>query len=193
MVACSEHRMLAVVPEIRLDAPPLRLKIPVTSDWDTATENSQGDWMAFQQFKRLLQSRNMPTMNAFVTKLKFASGEAYPKLLFKGGRYLNATEADLIIEKANSDETAAIISGEFSPEGADGRPVASLQDDSAPTVELPKKKDFMELDEAPKEKPASRGRPKKEAEVKEVKAEKVIAEPIEAEISDELAAILGGL
>jgi hypothetical protein len=34
IAACSQHRMLAVVPANKLDFAPLRLKIAITSDWD---------------------------------------------------------------------------------------------------------------------------------------------------------------
>lgn len=93
-VACSQHRILAVVPVKRLDIAPLRLKLAVTSDYDGQSKDLQAQGkFAFSNYLDFIKARGVLHTASLVTKLAFDPAQAYPKLLFSATRYL--TEAEL--------------------------------------------------------------------------------------------------
>jgi hypothetical protein len=95
VTACSQHRMLALVPDPALglkDIPPLRLKIAMTSDWDKQSpDQEQQGWFAFSNYVDWLVARNVKHTAALVTKMKFDPEAAYPKIFFSAERYLERT------------------------------------------------------------------------------------------------------
>lgn len=79
-VACTSFKNLVVIPAEDMNFPAMRLRLPQTSIWDKETEGEQ--WMAFDQYRDFLRGRGMPNMNVLVSRVKFDSSKAYPKLLF---------------------------------------------------------------------------------------------------------------
>lgn len=125
-VACSQHRMLAVIPatptKIRFDKfPPLRLKLAMTSDWDGQSPdlNKQG-WFAFKNYLDLMQARNYDHTAALVTKMKFDPGVPYPKVLFAGDRWLTPAEKAVITPIWKGEEVKRLLAGRWTPAGVDG-------------------------------------------------------------------------
>jgi hypothetical protein len=88
IAACSQHRMLAVIPAAKLDFEPLRLKIAMTSDWDKQSARRRGErapkgWFAFQNYLDYIRSSNVPHTAYIVTKMKFDAAATFPKILFR--------------------------------------------------------------------------------------------------------------
>lgn len=110
--ACSQHRILAVVPANKLDFTALRFKIAITSDYDDKSpELAAQNWYAFKQLLDLMQSKGVQHTAALVVKMKFDSNAAYPKVLFSPDRWLNADEIATIRDRIKSDEVQNLIAG----------------------------------------------------------------------------------
>lgn len=126
VTACSQHRMLAVVPANKLDFTPLRLKIAMTSDFDKQSPDAEAQgWYAFSNYMDFLKSRGVQHTAALVTKIKFDTATAYPKLFFSPDRWLEAAELATVAPIAKSDEVKSLLAGTWTPAGADGVPVAA--------------------------------------------------------------------
>lgn len=125
-VACSQHRMLAVVPANNLDFTPLRLKIAITSDYDKAVgaQNNTTGWYSFSGYTDFLRSRGISHTGAVVTKMKFDPGVAYPKLLFAPKAWLT-DPADLakIAKLAEDPEVLKLLNNTYTLAGVNGVPV----------------------------------------------------------------------
>lgn len=135
IAACSQHRMLAVIPAHKLDFTPLRCKIAITSDYDKQSpELEQKGWYAFQQYVDLLRSRGVTHTAALVTKLKFDPRTAYPKLIFSPERWLTQEEIDQIIPVTKSEAVAQLLAGTYTPAGVDG---VKIDDDDDVLFESP--------------------------------------------------------
>ena len=147
-VACSQHRMLAVVPGGGIDKiQPLRLKIAITSDWaKDDKENQAQDWYAFQQYLDYLRSRNIKNTAAVITKIKFDNTE-YPKLLFQAGAWASPEQLTHIAELATDEDTLKLLHGTWTSAGPDGKKIDPKgkplpeddEDAEGPTVAPPKK------------------------------------------------------
>jgi hypothetical protein len=126
VTACSQHRMLALVPDPALglkDIPPLRLKIAMTSDWDKQSpDQEQQGWFAFSNFVDWLVARNVKHTAALVTKMKFDPEAAYPKVFFSAERYLDANELSVVGPLSKTDEVKKLLGGTWTPAGVDGVP-----------------------------------------------------------------------
>lgn len=121
VTACSQHRMLAVVPAAKPDFTPLRLKLAITSDWDKeSTDLIAQNWFAFQQYQDFLRARGVPHTAAIVTKMKFDPNTNYPKVIFSPFRPLTQAEANLIAPIAKSDAVKDLLGRKWTPAGADG-------------------------------------------------------------------------
>jgi hypothetical protein len=121
VTACSQHRMLAVVPENKLDFKPLRLKIAITSDWDKESPGAAAEgWFAFQNYMDYLKSRGVQHSAAVVTKMKFDTNASYPKIFFAAERWLNPDELAIVAPLTKSDEVQKLLGGTFTPAGVDG-------------------------------------------------------------------------
>lgn len=120
--ACTQHRMLAVVPPTKIDViPALRLKIAITSDWDkNNNENEAKDWYAFRQYIDYLRSRGIKNTAAVITKIKFDATE-YPKLLFQAGGWVSPEVLVQAVELAKAEDTQKLLGGSWTPAGADGK------------------------------------------------------------------------
>lgn len=167
VVACGEHRMLAVVPAANLDHPPMRLKIAVTSDWDGNSPDlvAQG-WRAFKNYTDFLRSNNVPHTAALVTKMKFDPGQAYPKILFSADRWTSEEEQAKLAVLIKSQEVADLIAGRWSPAGADGvEKTAEQGDGTAPATQQPQAR--RGRGRPPKNPPQTATTPQAEPEVKQ--------------------------
>lgn len=129
--ACSQHRMLAVVPANRMDMEPLRLKLAVTSDYDKENELEAQGWFAFQQYRDFLKARGINHTAMLVTKMRFDPNTAYPKVLFSPDRWVEADEKPIINPKAKSDEVKKLLSGTWTPAGVDGKKLVGDTEDGA--------------------------------------------------------------
>lgn len=119
--ACSQHRMLAVVPAQKMGMTPLRMKIAVTSDYDKESpEMDASGWFAFSQLIDKMRSMNVGHTASFVCKIKFDPNAAFPKLKFSPDRWLTPEELAIVGPAAASDETKARLAGTYTPNGVDG-------------------------------------------------------------------------
>ena len=119
--ACSQHRMLVVVPANKLDFEPLRLKLAMTSDYDgqSPEQEAQG-WYAFSNFMDFIRSRGVKHSAQIVMKMKFDPGVAYPKVLFSPDRPLNNDEVRAIMPVVASDKVKQLLDGTWSADGVNG-------------------------------------------------------------------------
>lgn len=126
VTACSQHRMLAIVPDPQLglkDIPPLRLKIAMTSDWDKQSPDQEASgWLAWSNYVDWLTVRGCKHTAAIVTKMKFDPDAAYPKIFFASERPLTPEELAVIGPLTKSDEVKKLLGGTWTPAGIDGVP-----------------------------------------------------------------------
>lgn len=208
-VACSQNRMLAIVPAANLDFTPLRLKLAITSDYDAKSpEHAAQGWFAFSQFTDLLRSRGVKHTAALVVKMKFDGDAEYPKVLFSPDRWLTPEELSKIEPLVSDESVLSLLKSSYTP--AAGEPVAAHEDDeevalfTAPAPKAapaaPKAKpaapkavaapivvDEDDEDEAPAPKAKSAPAPKGKA------APAVPAAPAPAAVSTDVPADLAGL
>lgn len=151
--ACSQHRMLAVVPANKLDMEPLRLKLAVTSDYDKENELEAQGWFAFSAYKDFLKARQINHTAMLVTKMRFDPNVAYPKVLFSPDRWVEADEKAVVNPKVKSDEVKKLLSGSWTPAGTNGKPVAA-DDDEDEDAPPPKKLSEQAKAKAPAKKAA---------------------------------------
>lgn len=119
--ACSQHRMLVVVPANKLDFEPLRLKIAMTSDWDKQSPDAEATgWYAFQNYLDFLKSRGAERTDAIVTRMKFDPNVAYPKIFFKAERFLEANELAQVAPLAAQESVQGLLGASWTPAGPDG-------------------------------------------------------------------------
>lgn len=131
--ACSQHRMLAVVPANKLDFEPLRLKLAMTSDYDgqSPEQEAQG-WYAFSNFMDFLRSRGIKHSAQIVMKMKFDQNTAYPKVLFSPDRPLNNEELHQIMPLVKGEKVKALLDGTWSADGVNGTKAGD--DDESPVL-----------------------------------------------------------
>jgi hypothetical protein len=121
IAACSQHRMLAVVPANKLDFTPLRLKIAMTSDWDKQSPDAEAQgWYAFSNYTDYLKAKNVQHTAAVVTKMKFDTSAAFPKIFFAAERWLDASELATVAPITKSEEVQKLLGGTYTPAGPDG-------------------------------------------------------------------------
>lgn len=130
ITACSQHRMLALVPANKLDFTPLRLKIAITSDFDKqsvgAAANTAAGWFAFSNYLDYLKSVGVTHTAAVVTKMKFDPNAAYPKILFAADRWLQPDELAIVGPMTKNEDVQKLLGGTWTPAGPDG----TLKDDT---------------------------------------------------------------
>jgi hypothetical protein len=121
IAACSQHRMLAVVPANKLDFQPLRLKIAITSDFDKQSPDAEAQgWFAFSNYMDYLKSKQVQHSAGVVTKMKFDTNAAYPKIFFAAERWLDAAELAQVAPLTKSEEVQKLLGGTYTPAGPDG-------------------------------------------------------------------------
>ena len=120
-VACSEHRMIVVVPAQRLNFEPLRLKLAITSDFDgRSPEHEAQGWYAFKNYTEMLCSKGVQHTAQMVTKMKFDPNKAFPKVLFAADRWLTPEQTAEIVPIVKSEKVVQLVSGIWTPNGIDG-------------------------------------------------------------------------
>lgn len=136
IAACSQHRMVVVVPANNLGFTPLRMKLAITSDWDKNEEYAAQGWFAFNNYTDMLRSKGVQHTAALVTKMRFDPAVAYPKVMFSPDRWLEGEEISTIKPVVKSDNTKALLAGSWSPNGVDGSRMdqAKFLSDEAPKV-----------------------------------------------------------
>ena len=150
VTACSQHRMLAVVPANQLDFEPLRLKIAITSDFDKQSpELEQQGWRAFSNYTDFLKSMGVPHTAAVETRIKFDPGANYPKLIFSPVGLLSEAQIAQILPVVKSQKVQDLLSGRWTPTGPDGvdKNAAPATPAAAPQT-LPQAADVPDEEEA---------------------------------------------
>ena len=159
VTACSQHRMVAVIPSNDLSFTPLRLKLAITSIYDgQSPELEAAGWFAFDNYTEYLRTKGIKHTGALVTKLKFDPKTDYPKVIFSPEKWLEPADLAIVAKLSKSPEVLKLLSGTWSPEGADGHKVLEAPA-AAPVVAQKKPKAPVEDDEdapvlPPKKKPA---------------------------------------
>lgn len=121
VAACSVHQFIAVTPAFDLGHEPLRVKLPITSIWDGQNKvNDAAGWFAFKNYTDFLRANGVDHTALLVTKIKFDSSVAYPKLLFARDKFLTDEELDVVIPVVQSDKVKQLISTSWTPNGVDG-------------------------------------------------------------------------
>lgn len=128
VTACSEHRMIVLVPSGKLDYEPLRMKIAITSDWDGRSPDHQAQgWFGFKNYTDFLYSLGAEHTARIVTKMKFDPNVAWPKVLFAKDRWLTDEQISQIKPVVKSEKVKQLISGTWTPNGIDGEPIEEAE------------------------------------------------------------------
>lgn len=121
-VACSQHRLIAVVPALPGDVeyPVLRMKLAITSDYDAnSTALAAERWFAWQQYQDFLRNHKVTHTAKVVTKMRFDPNVAYPKILFSPDRLVTQEEwTGRIKEQVIAESTKDLVSGKIPGEVA---------------------------------------------------------------------------
>jgi hypothetical protein len=126
--ACSQHLMVAILPDPALGLPaqmqvPMRLKLAITSVWDKQSpDQEQQGWLAFDNYVQWLVARGVKHTAALVTKMKFDPEAAFPKIFFSAERYLEANEIAVVGPLTHDEEVKKLLGGTWTPAGVDGIP-----------------------------------------------------------------------
>jgi hypothetical protein len=159
-VACSEHRQLAVVPAKKMDMEPLRLRIAITSDWDTRSPQEEAEgWYSFSKYTDFLTNVNVLHTAAVVTLVKMDPNSKYAKLFFKAQSYIGDQETlDFLAALSKSDKVTSLLDGSYGPNSDSGKAEESID---PPAQAKPETKP-----EPPKEDPAKAAAAKAAANAK---------------------------
>src|SRR6202007_1090454 len=93
--------------------------------WDGKRDMSDG-WYGFNNYFDMLASNQVPHTAMLVTKMKFDTEAAFPKILFARDKWLTNEEIEKIIPIVHSDKVKDLISKNWTPNGVDGERVAAL-------------------------------------------------------------------
>ena len=133
VTACSEHRMLAVVPASKLDFTPLRLKLAITSDYDGRSPDHEAQgWFAFQGFLDIMRARRVAHTAQLVVKMKFDPNTAWPKVMFSPDRFLTEAEVKTLLPVIKTPEVTSLLDGSWTPAGIDGVKTGLVPVEDAP-------------------------------------------------------------
>lgn len=195
VAACSQHRVLALVPAAQPGSTPLRLKLSITSLYDKQSpELEASGWYAFEQYVDMLRSRGVHHTASIVTKLKFDSNAAYPKVIFSPDRWLEQTELAVVAPIAKSDGVKELLDGTFTPAGGAGDGVKNdpFEQGDPPAAAPAPKPAAAKPSPAPKPKPEIKQAPKPEPVVEPVAEQAAAAEvpAVATDVPDDVAALL---
>ena len=119
--ACSQHRMVAVVPAGNLEHPPMRLRLAVTSDFDSMSPDlEKTGWFAFRNYTDYLRSRQITHTSKVVTKIKFDPNKDFAKIIFTAERFIDPAQVAQVAALVRSPEVKALITEQWTPNGEDG-------------------------------------------------------------------------
>ena len=163
IAACSQHRMLVVVPAGKVDGEPLRMKIAITSDWDKNEDLAKEGWFGFQNYTDFLRTKGVQHTAALVTKMKFDPSVPYPKVIFSPDRWLEDDELTRVAPTVKSDKVKQLLAGTWTPAGVDGTKMDADEDEAPAPAPKPVAKPapkpvaaVEDEDEAPAPKPAAK-------------------------------------
>ncbi len=132
-VACSQHRMLAVIPQTKaLDFRPLRLKIAMTSDWDDNPAQEAEGWFSWSKLVDMMRKKGVTHTASFIIKMKMDPNVAWPKVVFSTDRWLTSDEIAIVAPVTESDEVKGLLAGRYTPAGKDG----TLIEDTSPAAKM---------------------------------------------------------
>jgi hypothetical protein len=119
--ACSQHRLLAVAATAKgviSDAvPPMRLKLAITSDWDSEGKDQQAQgWFAFRQYLDFLRARGVTNTATVITKMKFDNSENFPKVLFSVDGWVSKEVLAHAMALRKEPDTLKLLSRADTPE-----------------------------------------------------------------------------
>jgi hypothetical protein len=126
--ACAEHLYVAVQLFRKLEVPPLRLRLAITSIYDARNkEQEDKGWYAFDQYRDMLRARGVNHSASLVTKVKFDPAAAYPKLLFSNSQWLNEEELEEVAAIKDSAEVADLINPVFEGDPSGSTPTEDAE------------------------------------------------------------------
>ena len=197
IAACSQHRMLAVVPAAQPTSTPLRLKLAITSLYDKQSPDLEASgWYAFEQYVDMLRSRGVNHTASVVTKLKFDSNTAYPKVIFSPDRWLDQNELAVVAPITKTDDVKQLLDGTFSLNVGDGTKVEPFEQGDPPqAAEAAAPKPAAAAKPAPAPKPAAAAKPAPAPKpapepVVETAQEQAAAAAVTTDVPDDVAALL---
>jgi hypothetical protein len=190
--ACSEHRNVAVIPLIGSNAlPPLKLKLSITSLFDKQSPDlEQQGWRAFENYLDFLRGNGVKHTAAIVTKMRFDPNTDYPKVIFSAERWLEPDEVALVQKYMTDGSVASVLKLDQPESPAVETPVALAKPEPiAATVPAPAPQPtkVTKVEPVVEAKPAKPAKPVKPAPEPVIEAK---AEPAEADIPDDLKALL---
>ena len=195
--ACSLRQRLVVVPSDKPDFDALLLNLASTSTFDKEEPDAAKGWFSWTGYTKNLQARGVPHTAGVVTRIRFSSAEAFPKLQFKFAGIIDESIAETIAGRIDSDEVNVLLDKDYKSAGevktiaapvAKPKPVQVVEDEPE---EAPAPKSEAKPKPVAKPKPA----PVVEEEVEEAPAPKVApkvekAKPVLVESDDEIASVL---
>lgn len=122
--SCRQHRVLVVIPAGDLNAPALRLKIAITSDWDKQDEAAMAQgWYGFSNYTDFLRAHGVNHTGILVTRARFDPNPkiTYSKIQFARGDFLSAADRALMYERAKSDEVQELLNQNWSAPKPQGK------------------------------------------------------------------------
>lgn len=132
VAACSQHRLMAVIPISKMGLGPLRLKISGTSDYDKNEEMAKKEWFAFSNYKDYIHARGVKHSSAIVTKIMFDPNVPYPKLMFQAERFLTGAEMTEVAEYLDSDIVQTLLNNRQQDQAITSRRLPVIENKPAP-------------------------------------------------------------
>lgn len=140
MTACSQYKRVAVIPHNDLTFSPLLLRIPQTSMWDKNNdENEAKGWYAWDQYLDMLRTRGAVHTSIVITKIKFDSRTAYPKLLFAAHDYLAPADLAAVGKLLGTAPVTDLLKAPENKLAKRTEPAAAADDEPAPAAAKPAK------------------------------------------------------
>jgi hypothetical protein len=183
VVACSEHRMIVVVPASKPEFQPLRMKLAQTSDWDgqSSDQEAQG-WYAFKNYTDMLRARGVDHTAEIVTKMRFDPDSTWPKVMFKADKRVDTPVLIKLIPVIKGDEVKKLMAGGWTPAGVDGEKIEKAE---APDLSVKTEAELVAEVKAAKEKATAEKAAKKAATDAKAAAEAAVAARKSTEEGDE--------
>ena len=188
VVACSTHRMIAVVPAAQPESTPLRCKLAITSLWDKQSPDLEAaGWLAFDNYLDMLRSRGVGHTAAVVTKMKFDPSADFPKVIFSADRWLEPDELAKVAPIAKSAEVKSRLDGSYSINGSDGVKVDTEDNEEFAPAPVAKP---APAPAAAKPKPVAKPKPAPVVEAPAAPVTQAVAEPVATDMPEDVAALL---
>ena len=154
--ACRYMQRIAVVLANDMEGDVMQLQVPGKSLFGKEENGS----FPLQAYARWLSSNNVEA-NEVITRMKFDTREAAPKLVFRSMRWLSDDEHEIALEKGATDDAKKAVL--LSVDGGSSRPAQPTE----PVKQLEKAPPADEDEDAPAPAARKRGRPAKVKEEEE--------------------------